>query len=318
MKNLKRISLSLLIIVLSVFSLIAESDNFLDDLLVSVYIINSDGTLPKNAAGTYNPCTDCGEDPSLLCNWNAYGLSWFTWAKDSTGSGYEYTDTFYTGEDTWNHNYFDAVGTEILYVFSTYSFKFPAPGHGFDVAELEVGDSFFIALFYKNCPYGFSTLVSHRISEEDAATGYIELHVVLEALITCLPPHICNWEPTPNYISLTSTCFVPTPLTLCQSAINEAPILPNEYYLSENTPNPFNSATEISYGIAKDSDVRVDIFNIAGQKISTLVNDFQTSGRYTVKWDGKDEYGKTVATGTYFYSIKAGDFEMKKKMLYIK
>jgi hypothetical protein len=94
--------------------------------------------------------------------------------------------------------------------------------------------------------------------------------------------------------------------------------VPAEFSLSSNYPNPFNPATRISYFIPRASHVRLQIFNMLGQKITTLVDEDQAAGRKGVVWDGRDENGNEVASGVYLYRLQAGDFSQTEKMVLIK
>jgi hypothetical protein len=93
---------------------------------------------------------------------------------------------------------------------------------------------------------------------------------------------------------------------------------PESYSLNQNYPNPFNPETDISYTLPKDCDVKLTIYNVIGQKIKVLVDEHQTAGSKSVYWDGKDEKGKQVASGIYFYRMKAGEFTDAKKMILMK
>ena len=88
--------------------------------------------------------------------------------------------------------------------------------------------------------------------------------------------------------------------------------------LYANYPNPFNPETTIKFELAKSSNVELEIFDIAGRKIKTLVNEFKTPGVYKVKWNGTDNAGNKVATGVYFYKLKAGNVLQTKKMVMMK
>jgi hypothetical protein len=88
--------------------------------------------------------------------------------------------------------------------------------------------------------------------------------------------------------------------------------------LKGNYPNPFNPTTTISYDIASETDVRLDVYNIRGQKVTTLVNDHLTPGYHTVVWDGTDKNKKQVASGVYFYRLKADHKTLTKKMMLLK
>ncbi|HBZ01963.1 MAG TPA: hypothetical protein DEO84_11660 [candidate division Zixibacteria bacterium] len=94
--------------------------------------------------------------------------------------------------------------------------------------------------------------------------------------------------------------------------------LPDAFFLSQNYPNPFNPTTVISYGLPQDSRVKVEIYNLLGQKIKTLVNGLEKAGYKSLIWDGKDTAGKAVSSGVYFYRIDAGSFQASKKMMMLK
>jgi hypothetical protein len=90
------------------------------------------------------------------------------------------------------------------------------------------------------------------------------------------------------------------------------------FSLSDNYPNPFNPDTRISYFIALPCHVRLEIFNVLGQKIRTLVDEEQGEGTNQVVWDGRNQMGNEVASGVYFYKLKAGDFGQTKKMVLVR
>lgn len=80
--------------------------------------------------------------------------------------------------------------------------------------------------------------------------------------------------------------------------------LPDKFVLEQNYPNPFNPTTEIRYELPEDSHVGLSVFNLVGQKISTLVNEQKAAGYHSAFWDGKDSFGNEVASGVYIYQIK--------------
>jgi hypothetical protein len=93
--------------------------------------------------------------------------------------------------------------------------------------------------------------------------------------------------------------------------------LPGTFILFQNYPNPFNPSTEIKYSLAESSEIKILIFNPIGEKIKTLVNQFQTTGDYKVRWDGTDEKNKQVSGGVYYYRIISGFNSLTKKMIKI-
>lgn len=104
------------------------------------------------------------------------------------------------------------------------------------------------------------------------------------------------------------------------TGINDAPkgAIGSSFSLAQNYPNPFNPTTVIKYSISKTVEVRLSVYDLLGQKIKTLINKNQNAGRYSVSWNGKDTYNNNVASGMYFYQLKAGRFLKTLKMLLIK
>lgn len=100
------------------------------------------------------------------------------------------------------------------------------------------------------------------------------------------------------------------------------PILPTTFTLYQNYPNPFNPLTKIEFEIGLNGavmeKVRLNVYNILGQQVKTLVNEEMSAGRHTVIWDATDNYGERVATGIYLYRLEVGDRAESKKMLLLK
>lgn len=94
--------------------------------------------------------------------------------------------------------------------------------------------------------------------------------------------------------------------------------LPMTFAMAQNYPNPFNPTTEISFSLPTNQYVELDIFNVLGQKVRSLVNQDMAAGEHTVMWDGRNSGGATVSSGVYFYRIAAGDFTDTKKMMMLK
>ncbi len=93
----------------------------------------------------------------------------------------------------------------------------------------------------------------------------------------------------------------------------------SDHALEQNYPNPFNPITTISYSIPKPTNVSLEIFDVVGQRVATLVqNRFQNAGRYSVTWDGKDFNGKNVVSGIYVYQLKTEKLVISQKMLLTK
>jgi hypothetical protein len=100
--------------------------------------------------------------------------------------------------------------------------------------------------------------------------------------------------------------------------MNDEAIIPDVFALHQNYPNPFNPVTTIRYDIPEQALVRIDIYNILGQKVAVLVEGLHEPGFHAVRWNGTNMYGNALSSGMYFYHIKAGDFRNVKKLLLVK
>ncbi|UCH09911.1 MAG: T9SS type A sorting domain-containing protein [Fidelibacterota bacterium] len=90
------------------------------------------------------------------------------------------------------------------------------------------------------------------------------------------------------------------------------------FSLNQNYPNPFNPSTRIAYSIRKSLPVTLDIYDIVGRKVCTLVNEVQHPDSYSITWDGRDDHGNLLAGGVYFYRLQAGTSVETRKMVLLK
>ena len=95
--------------------------------------------------------------------------------------------------------------------------------------------------------------------------------------------------------------------------MNLATKIPQRFSLSPNYPNPFNPVTQIRYALPKDCQVRMEVYNILGQKVATLVDGRQRAGYKTATW-----VANQMASGIYFYRIQAGNFTQTRKLVILK
>jgi hypothetical protein len=107
-------------------------------------------------------------------------------------------------------------------------------------------------------------------------------------------------------------------ISLTKNPSGSAGVVPTTYSLGQNYPNPFNPATTIAFSVKTAGQVNLSIYNVLGQEVRSLVNEFKDAGNYSAYWDGRDNGGGEVASGVYFYRIKSGDFNDIKKMVLMK
>ncbi|MDZ7333431.1 MAG: T9SS type A sorting domain-containing protein [candidate division KSB1 bacterium] len=91
--------------------------------------------------------------------------------------------------------------------------------------------------------------------------------------------------------------------------------VPKQFALYQNYPNPFNAQTMIKYDLPKDCRATLEIFNVLGQKVRTLVDGYQKAGTKSAYWDGQNQNGHRAAAGTYIYLLSAGDFQRSRRMI---
>ena len=112
---------------------------------------------------------------------------------------------------------------------------------------------------------------------------------------------------------------------MCQNGCPRVGIAPEDlgevaktFELYQNFPNPFNPTTNIEFALTKASDIKLEIFNVVGQKVQTLVSSQMQPGIYSVTWDGRDSRGNSVVSGVYLYRLVAGNTVQTKKMILLK
>jgi hypothetical protein len=103
------------------------------------------------------------------------------------------------------------------------------------------------------------------------------------------------------------------------TAVSAIPEMPGYIWsLDQNHPNPFNPVTTISFTLAADSQVRLEVYSIRGRRIRSLLNESRGAGPHKVIWDGRDSSGRQVASGTYFARIVSDQGTLTKKMMLMK
>ena len=103
------------------------------------------------------------------------------------------------------------------------------------------------------------------------------------------------------------------------TSVNGEPVaVPRTFQLQQNYPNPFNPSTTIAYSVEQAGNVELSIYDLLGRKIRSLVQESKPVGAYSVLWSGRDDAGRLVASGSYFYQLRVGAFISTKRMLLLK
>lgn len=109
--------------------------------------------------------------------------------------------------------------------------------------------------------------------------------------------------------------FVASGITSLEDEFNS---VPKGFEVAQNYPNPFNPTTNIRFSLPEQGFVSITIYNILGQEVKSLINKDFNSGTFTVQWNGDDNFGTRVSSGTYIYRVVSGSFVETKKMVLIK
>jgi hypothetical protein len=99
------------------------------------------------------------------------------------------------------------------------------------------------------------------------------------------------------------------------SGADQLPVTPT---LDQNVPNPFNASTAITFNIPRPSNVQLDIINVLGENVTTLIKGAMSRGEQKVVWDGRDRFGALQPSGVYFYRMSSGSYVEIKKMILLK
>ena len=127
-----------------------------------------------------------------------------------------------------------------------------------------------------------------------------------------IPAALKEWLSGPTGIAL----YIPHPTSI--STPSTTPAIPTTSGLDPNFPNPFNAHTQIAYRLAAPGLVRLAIYNVLGQPVRVLVNQFQPAGFYQVPWDARDQQGTALAAGVYLTRLRHPDGTQTRRLLYLK
>ena len=94
--------------------------------------------------------------------------------------------------------------------------------------------------------------------------------------------------------------------------------VPEDFVLNQNYPNPFNSGTTIEFYLPQNSEIKIEIYNLLGQRVRTLWQGRQSMGQHQLRWDGKDDAGLAVSSGVYIYRLKTDYWQQTKKLVLIR
>jgi hypothetical protein len=283
----------------------SEGSGSSDDYATIKYYPNGDTAWGRRYNGPAN-----GSDEAVGIAVDDSGNVYVTGYSDSTGSDQDYATIKYdsSGNELWVKRYDCANGTDMPYAIAVdgsnnvYVTGYSGCGGvtGFDYVTIKYysnGDTAWLRKYHGPVEHGDDDAYALAVD----SSGNVYVTGMSEGSGT-------------DY----DYCTIKYTKTTGVEDETEDKEKPTEFALSQNYPNPFNPTTKIEFTLSKSGLVILQIYDVLGRKVRTLVSEELSSGYKSVIWDGKNEDGKDVASGVYFYQLKVGDFSKPKKMLLLK
>ena len=161
----------------------------------------------------------------------------------------------------------------------------------------------------------FEVLLGYNVYRDEIllTTEYVE---TLTFIDTNVPEGEYFYKVTVVYeLGESEPVITPNPIIVSEGDIEGLPIFTE---LKGNYPNPFNPETIIQFNTAEKGNVSIEIYNIRGQKVRTLLNSLVERGEHTIVWNGKDDNGRALGSGVYFYQMKTDGFSEMRRMTLLK
>lgn len=167
------------------------------------------------------------------------------------------------------------------------------------------------------------TELAHRTLDTNEWVEKMNLPVVAKYIKLELLDADSDWRQFAEFEVYTTPLIGAGPVAMTGGAFNKsANAIPTKFDLNQNYPNPFNPETMISFDLPENAKVTLQVYNMLGQVVQTLVSEKLAAGSHKIMWNGQDEHGVNVASGVYFYRIKAigksKEFNKKMKMTLIR
>ncbi len=254
------------------------------------------------------------------------GSHWGIGAYDFNGNGRE--EILIGGSADYNVIALEYKGTGSLTSPSSYTSTIYYPGEPAFFHEVEYRDS----LGVKDTSYAESPFVSKMFAGADVnGNGKVEVMLSYQSVAdsvsytrriwdTTMTPDQFRTDSTWKQVNVvatnlrmlewTGTTFAPIDLTI---------VTPEQYVLEQNYPNPFNPSTSIRFSLPADNTISLIVYDMVGREVKTLIASQETAkGAYQVEWDGTNNAGQGVASGSYVYTLKHGNFSKSQKMMLVR
>jgi len=165
-------------------------------------------------------------------------------------------------------------------------------------------------------PIYFYDSKADRAGYEGSICGTRYLSPNYDVVFLSFPLFYLNFSEAQALVSNVMNDFgIPTPVKPEEPPVTQRP---KEFELGQNYPNPFNPSTTIKFSLPEASYVKLEVFNILGQKVKSLLDEKKNVGIHTVVWNGENQNGEKVSSGIYFYRLETESYRSVKKMVLLR
>jgi len=232
---------------------------------------------------------------------------------DPGGSGA--TDLVIVNQSTGQLTTIDSTGVEIMpgLAFHPSNGTLYGVGHGiFDITSNLYTINTATGMATLVGPIGFDAVGALEFGPNGVLYGGVGSNVDSAGYLITINPATGAGTPVgpTGFPAISGLSFVPPPTSIGDGANGNTA---SQFYLEQNYPNPFNPETHISFGLPYASDVKIEVFDILGNKVATLLDSSRPAGNHTIDFDASN-----LASGLYLYRIQAGGFVQMKKMVLMK
>ncbi len=223
----------------------------------------------------------------------------------------------------WDPTFITATSVELGSYFNSYMFNgtnMPGDGNPGTVDTLSAARLYAaVCMSVNNC----SPVAAGEIFYAGKLTLHIHAYVettTVTVIDTCFyPPSSHTSMCDPSGMQMAFPQWEPFRIILAYPTdVEEGSDLPTRFYMEKLNPNPFKGEALIAYGLPKDADVEISVYDALGRKVRTLVSGHVKAGRHTVKWNGLDDLGHKLTNGMYFVRFLSKDFSKIEKALLLR
>lgn len=203
--------------------------------------------------------------------------------------------------------------------FNSFNFQSDSMGIWLNWSTQAATENLGYDIFRSQTETGDYTLINEDVIPTATSSGDVHTYSYLDQSVE--PGQTYYYQIGDVTLSGETTMYGPISATAYPTGVTDHKQSHNvstDYKLDEAYPNPFNGKTTIHFSMLKAGEVRIEVYNLMGQKIRTLVSEKRAAGNHFVSWDGKNDFGQPIGSGIYLYKMTINNFQAGKRILYLK